>query len=219
MDTATLGGLLGYVFASATTVILILIANYVLSSIGYMRITARREIKNGWIVWIPVARNWTFGAVADSYDETKGIRRRFRVFLVVFSAIEMAILIAVGSYIGMLLPYIIKYGLDLFTYDIGNAALLIPVGFAVLGLAIAHAIYKTCYVVSLYKTFESTDANKSLIFAILSAIFPFVSGLLVFLSREKGYDASELIEFEETTYEEESETEEFNNVEEFTFEN
>ncbi|MBR5247178.1 MAG: hypothetical protein IKV25_07405 [Clostridia bacterium] len=216
IDMATLGGLLGYVFASATTVVLILIANYVLSSIGYMRIANRRGMNNAWLVWIPVARNWTFGAVADNYDETKGIKRRFRVFLVVFSVIQTAILIAVSSYISMLMPYIIKYGLDLFTYDIANLALLIPVGFALLGVLIANAIYKTCYIVSLYKTFESTDAEKSLIFAILSAVFPFASGLLVFLSREKGYDYNDLIEEEET---EEAPVQEENTVEEINFDN
>ncbi len=218
MDTAALGGLLGYVFASATTVLLILITNYILSSIGYMRITTRRQIKNGWLAWIPVARNWTIGAVADSYDETKGIKRRFRVFLVIFAVIQMAILIALGSYIGMLLPYIIKYGLDLFTYDLGNMALLIPVGFALVGLLIANSIYKACYIVSIYKTFESTDTEKSLVFTILSAVFPFASGLFIFLSREKGYDYFDLIEEEQDETPEVAE-EQINTIEEINFEN
>ena len=217
MDTAALSGLLGYVFASATTAILILITNYVLSSIGYMRITTRRQIKNGWLTWIPIVRAWTIGAVADSYDETKGIKRRLRVFLVIFAAIQTAILIAVGSYIGMLLPYIIKYGLDLFTYDMGNAVLLIPVAFALVGILIANAIYKACYIVSIYKTFESTDAEKSLVFTILSAVFPFASGLFIFLSREKGYDYLDLIEKEDAAPE--VIEEQINTIEEINFEN
>ncbi len=214
MDMAVLGEFLGVILASATTIILILITNYVLSSIGYMRIAARREIKNGWLAWVPVARNWTFGAVADNYDETNGIKRRFRVFLVVFAVIKTAILIAVGSYVSMLLPYIIKYGLDLFTYDIGNTMLLIPVGFAFLGYLIANAIYKTCYIVSYYKTLESTDTKNSLVFAIVSAVFPFVSGLFVLLSREKGYSYLDLLETEEETEEVEETT---NSVEEINF--
>lgn len=213
MDMAVLSEFLGVILASATAIALILITNYVLSSIGYMRIADRREIKNGWLVWIPVARNWTFGAVADNYDETKGIRRRFRVFLVVFDVIKLAILIAVGSYISMLLPYIIKYGLDLFIYDIGNTMLLIPIGFALLGYLLVNAMYRTCFIVSLYKTLESTDTKNSLVFAILSAVFPFISGLFVLLSREKGYSYLDLLETEEET-----ETEEITNtVEEINF--
>ena len=162
MDTNSLAGVLGVVSASATAIVLIAITNYVLASIGYMKIAKRREIKNAGLVWVPIARNWTIGAISDNYDEINGIKRRIKVFLVVFSVIKIAISIAAGSYIGMLMPYIIEYGLDLFTYDIGNTMLLIPVAFEVLGFAIACIIYKVCYVIALYKTFESTEIKKSL---------------------------------------------------------
>ncbi|MBO5332841.1 MAG: hypothetical protein J6B37_01865 [Clostridia bacterium] len=185
MDTNSLAGVLGVVSASATAIVLIAITNYVLASIGYMKIAKRREIKNAGLVWVPIARNWTIGAISDNYDEINGIKRRIKVFLVVFSVIKIAISIAAGSYIGMLMPYIIEYGLDLFTYDIGNTMLLIPVAFEVLGFAIACIIYKVCYVIALYKTFESTEIKKSLIFTILSTVLPFASGLFIFLSREK----------------------------------
>ena len=184
MDTNSLMGLFGVLSASATAIILLAITNYVLASIGYMKIAQRRGIKNAGLVWVPIARNWTIGAIADNYDEMKGIKRRTKVFLVVFAAVKIAISIAAGSYIGMLMPYIIEYGLDLFTYDIGNTMLLIPIAFELVGFAIACVIYKTCYIVSLYKTFESTDTKKSLVFTIVSTVVPFASGLLVFLSRE-----------------------------------
>lgn len=185
MDTNSLAGVLGVVSALATAIVLIAITNYVLASIGYMTIAKRREIKNAGLVWVPIARNWTIGAISDNYDEINGIKRRIKVFLVVFSVIKIAISIAAGSYIGMLMPYIIEYGLDLFTYDIGNTMLLIPVAFEVLGFAIACIIYKVCYVIALYKTFESAEIKKSLIFTILSTVLPFASGLFIFLSREK----------------------------------
>ncbi len=216
MDTAALGTLLGFVCAGATAVILIILANYVMSSIGYMRLAERRNIKNGWLIWLPIARNWAMGAVADSYDETKGIKRRFRIFLVVFSAVKLAVTIAIGSYVGMLAPYIIKYGLDLFIYAPENYALLVPFIFAIPGIAIACVIYKVCYLISLYKTFESTDTQKSLVYTILSGVFPFVSGLLVLLSRENGYDYNDLVE-EEKVEETPVEEEPVNTVEEINF--
>ena len=49
-------------------------------------------------------------------------------------------------------------------------------------------------------------------FAILSAVFPFVSGLFVLLSREKGYSYLDLSETEEET-----ETEEITNTDEEIF--
>ncbi len=219
LDTSNLGGLLGVASAAVTTIVLLLGADYIMSSIGYMRIAARREIKNGWLIWIPIARNWTIGTVAEKYDETRGIKRNFKVFLVLFSIIKIAILIAVGSYISMLLPYFLEYGLDLFTYDLGNLALLVPVVFALLGILIAHAIYRTCYIVSLYKVFESTDAKNSLVFAIISSVIPFAAGLLILLSREKGYSAEDMIE-EGNTEEAIEETEPyFNSIEEIKFDN
>ena len=213
LDTSNLGGLLGIASAAITTIVLILGADYIMSSIGYMKIASRREIKNGWLIWIPIARNWTIGAVAEKYDETRGIKRNFKIFLVIFSLIRLAILIAVGSYISMLLPYFIEYGLDLFTYDLGNLALLVPVGFALVGILITSAIYKTCYTVSLYKAFESTDTKNSLVYAIISSAIPFAAGLLILLSREKGYSAEDT---KEVTEEAEPH---FNSIEEINFDN
>ena len=210
MDTVALGNLLGVVCAAATAVILILLANYVMSSIGYMRIAERRNIKNGWLIWIPIVRNWTMGAVADSYDETKGFKRKTRVLLVLFSVIKLAVAIAIGSYVSMLLPYIIQYGLDLFIYAPENYALLIPFIFAIPGIAIACVIYKVCYLISLYKTFESTDAQKALVYTILSGVFPFASGLIILLSKENGYSYQDLIEDEEVE-------EKINTIEEINF--
>ncbi len=196
MDTNSLAGLLGIVSASATAILLLAITNYVLASIGYMKIAQRRGIKNAGLVWVPIARNWTIGAISDNYDEKSDIKRRIKVFLVIFAVIKIALSIAAGSYIGMLMPYIIKYGMDLFTYDIGNTLLLIPVALEVLGFALASVVYKTCYIVALYKTFESTETKKSLVFTIVSALVPFASGLLIFLSREKD-SLTEVVESED----------------------
>ena len=215
MDTATLGSLLGVVSAAATTIILILLANYVMSSIGYMRLAERRNVKNGWLIWIPIVRNWTVGAVADSYDETKGIKRKTRVLLPLFSAIKLAITIAIGSYVGMLAPYFIEYGLELFIYAPENFALLVPFIFAIPGILIACVIYKVCYLVSLYKTFESTDEQKGLVYTIISGVFPFASGLIILLSREKGYSYQDLVKVEEI--EEAPAEEEFTSLEDFKF--
>lgn len=216
LDTSTLGGLLGVVSAAATTIVLLLCADYVMSGIGYMRIAARRDIKNAWLIWIPVARNWTIGTVAEKYDETRGIKRNFKIFLVIFSLIRIAILVAVGSYISMLAPYFIKYGIELFTYDLGNLALLVPVGVALVGILIASVIYKAFYTVSLYKTFESTDTKNSLVYAIISSVIPFAAGLFVLLSREKGYSAEDLVE-EKVTEEAEEKEQYFNSIEEISF--
>ncbi len=215
MDTATLGSLLGVVSAAATTVVLIVLANYVMSSIGYMRLAERRNIKNSWLIWVPIIRNWTMGAVADSYDETKGIKRKTRILLPVFSVIKLAVTIAIGSYVGMLAPYFIKYGLDLFIYAPENFTLLVPFIFAIPGIITACVIYKVCYLISLYKTFESTDEQKGLVYTIISGVFPFASGLIILLSREKGYSYQDLVKEEEN--EEIPVEEELTSIEEFKF--
>lgn len=174
--------------ASAMAVFLISLANYVLSGIAYTRLALRRQFTGGWLAWIPVAKAWAVGAAADHYDERNSIKRKFRIITLIFSVINIALVIAMASYIYMFLPAIEKYGLDVFFYDIGNMRALLPFAAEAIGLLISISIYKCCMVVSEYKYFESTVPEKALLYAIISTAFPFVKGLLLFLVRDKGYD-------------------------------
>lgn len=180
--------LLGLASAFGVVVLLAVIADYVLSSIGFSRIALRRNISNNWLAWIPVVRYWTIGAIADSYDERKEIKRRLRFFLVVLEAAKFAILIPVLIYSLQLLPYFLEYGLDLFTYDLNNILLLVPIVGASFGFVIINTIMKVCYTIAIYKFFESTVPKNALVFTIIGTIIPLLNGVFVFVSRNKGYD-------------------------------
>lgn len=180
--------LLGLASASGVVALLVIIADYVLSSIGFSRIALRRNISNNWLAWIPVARYWIIGAIADSYDERKEIKRRLRVFLVVLEAAKFAIITPVLIYSLQLLPYFLEYGLDLFTYDLNNILLLVPIVGASFGIVIINAIMTICYTIAIYKVFESTVPKTALIFTIIGALIPLLNGVFVFIVRNKGYD-------------------------------
>ncbi len=180
--------LLGLASASGVIVLLAVIADYVLSSMGYSKIALRRNISNNWLAWIPVVRYWTIGAIADSYDERKEIKRRLRFFLVALQAAKFAIVIPVLVYSLQLLPYFMEYGIDLFTYDLNNILLLVPIVGALIGFVIINAIMTVCYTIAVYKIFESTVPKNALIFTIIGAIIPLLNGVFVFISRNKGYD-------------------------------
>ena len=198
LNTATI---LGLVSATATAIVIILVADYVLSSIGYSKLALRRNISAGWLIWIPVIRYWTIGAVADDYDSQNGIKRRFRFFLLAFQFIELAIVIPVAIYSLQLLPFYLEYGVELFTHDIQNFILLVPIIGGIVGLAFASALFKVCYTVAVYKVFESTEPRKALVFSLVGAMIPLLGSVFVFISRNKGYDYL-------TAYQEESEPEE-----------
>lgn len=201
MDTSTLSSLLGVISASATTVLLVVIADYVLSSLGYSKLALRRNVSSNWLAWIPVARYWLIGTLADHYDDRNGIKRRFRFFLLIPQLIKTAILIPVIVYALQLAPYFIEYGFELFTYSIQNILLLVPFVFAALGYAIVQVIFKICYTVAIYKVFESTVPERALVYSVIGAIIPVTNSAFVFVSRDSGYDYF-------TDAEEEEETEE-----------
>ena len=59
------------------------IASYVMTSLSVYTIAKRREINNPWLAWIPVANYWIVGSIADDYDEKNGIKRKWRLHLLI----------------------------------------------------------------------------------------------------------------------------------------
>ena len=52
--------------------VLFWLASYILRSAALYEIATRRNIKCPWLAWIPLAYNWTLGAVADLQDAKEG---------------------------------------------------------------------------------------------------------------------------------------------------
>ena len=56
------------IFIGTFTISLLLgLALYLLESIGVYKMAKSAEIKNPWLSFVPVGRNWVFGTLAEKY--------------------------------------------------------------------------------------------------------------------------------------------------------
>ena len=173
--------------------LLIALAQYIMQSIAITHIGRRRGIKQPWLIWIPIARNWAIGALADDHDARNGLTRRFRVLLLVF------VLVFYGAYIilyGSLFAYIPT--LETMNYEspeivstvIGlfvgmYAGLLIIV---MLSLAVTALNY-----VCLYKIYESLSPRRCVLHFILGLLIPLYMPISLLCLKNSGYPYPEVV--------------------------
>ena len=63
---------------------------YLLEAIGVYKMAKSAEIKNPWLSFVPVGRNWVFGTLAEKYKKKNGVKSaRFGIILTVLSVIEL----------------------------------------------------------------------------------------------------------------------------------
>ena len=157
------------------------IANYVLSSIGLYRIAKRRCIANPFLAWIPVANVWIMGEIAQEYDNRNGIKRNWKIAMIVpyllemlsaivltVLAVVMAILVKMVTASAILAPIIVFYIVYLVT---------------IMSALVFAAVNYICN----FKIFESTVPEKALKYLILSITIPLASGICLYKCRNSGY--------------------------------
>jgi len=154
------------------------IASYIISSLAYYRIASRRGISGAWLAWIPVAKVWTQGKIAQEYDSRLiGIRRKWNVYLLVLNLVVYAS--AIIMYVSMIGIAISK---AITAYSNGEGgyvmadgevlSLILPMYGFIFVIAFLGVALNTCNYISLYKVFESTVPEKSLKYMILSLMVP-----------------------------------------------
>ncbi len=168
---------------------IIALVSYILNSIALSRLASRRSIKRPWLAWIPVGTDWIIGSLADEYDERNGIKRKWRVVLVV-----LLILVGLG-----LVAYYIGYFYLLFTtltkMNSGfsaNAMKNLVVGacicyIALMIMVMVAAALNAVRTVCIYKIFESTVPKRSVLYLLLYMIVPLAGPICLMLCKEKGY--------------------------------
>ena len=170
------------VFIAVYLLILALVAvNYVFASIGLYKIAKRRALSHPFLAWIPIANLWIMGGIAQEYDERNGIKRNWKLALllpmvislvamgVFFAfAVIMAILVTMVTAELLIVPFIVFY----IIYFV---------------LLISFMVYSVIYYISFFKLFESIVPHKALKYMILSFIVPLGHGICLYRARNEGY--------------------------------
>ncbi len=173
------------------------IASYVLGSLGYFTIAKRRGVKNPWLAWIPLGRDWIVGCLSDQYQYVaKGKLTGRRKVLLGVGLASVALAVVFAIVYAVTLMGMVGILTDPRTYHMSEEEVLSTIfaggTLGILGsLAIAavacilSVVDMIFYYISLYDVFRSCDPDKAVLFLVLSIILSWLSPFLVFALRKK----------------------------------
>ena len=167
----------------------LMIAAYVLRSIGLYAIAKRRGISNPWLAWIPVAWVWTLGSISDQFRYvTKAQVKNKRTTLLVMNLIQTVASTAMMVVIGIAFAELVNMGIIGFEEEelMTEAMILIFkfMGMALVlgGIALATAII---HYIAMYDLYLSVNPANAVVFLILSIFISITEPFFLFFNRNK----------------------------------
>lgn len=160
------------------------IADYVLKALALQSLAKRRNISKPWLAWIPIASVWTLGSIADEYDSKNGIKRKWRLTLIIPILIILAAAIVFVS-----ITTILSITTNLTDYY-PETAIFIFIYISYLVILSAAMVYMACYTICLYKLYESTVPEKSVKYLLFTLLIPLGGAVCLMKSKDKGYPQS-----------------------------
>ena len=166
------------------------IAIYLLESISVYKMAKSAEIKNPWLVFIPVANDWVFGTLAEKYKKKNGTKSaRFGIILPVLEGIVFIESIALTIFTVISVKEITGYALDAVNTSAEMAPeqfmSLIPViilYFALMAVAIAYVVV---FFIALWRVYSSFDKSNATLYIVLSVIFTISVPIILFIIRNR----------------------------------
>lgn len=188
-------GAIGILIAVLVLYLIILgfvLADYIMTSLSLQKIAKLRRIPNGWLAWIPFGCDWIIGSIVDYHDAQKGIRRKWRVALLVLDLIFwigyifvfVALFVSIFS-LGMQMS---NLNMDLLPDEALIGAILgaiVPSYVALVAVISIGVAWTFCRYICLYKVFEETRPQKALKYILISLLVPM--GLPICLTCAKNY--------------------------------
>lgn len=166
-----------------------MLLRYILEGISLSKLAKRRGFEAPWLAWVPMARLWLLGAVADQYCHVvKGKDRNRRITTLVLKI--------VGQYLGLMA--IFSFLAACFVNDINmmlemesEGALLLTFLFlflslvALAGRGIAGIGYHIWEYIPISALYASSKPKSARLYLVLSIIFPFLLPFFIFSCRKK----------------------------------
>lgn len=123
-------------------ILLASIGLYIMQSIAVMKMAKKRNIKNGWLAWIPVASDYMFGKVSEPTGKGKKTGITLLVLNIVMSVVTVIFAIIMVAFI-MVMEFSANSSMEFF----GTAEVSFLIAFllglvVVLGVSIAYMVVK-----------------------------------------------------------------------------
>ena len=166
------------------------LVNYIIRSLSLFTIAKRRGIPNYGLAWVPVAYLWTLGSIADQYDGSRGLKRKWRHVLLWLNLSGIIVYLAV--YITMIATMFSTYmhfsRVGRPALDMLNPAVLaafIIMGIALVCYCLLVAACGTCQTICTFKLYESARPTKAVLLLLLSLLVPFAAPFCLLACRNK----------------------------------
>jgi len=166
-------------------------ASYILTSLSLYTIGSRRLIKNSWLSWLPIGKEYILGKIAEEYDAKNGINRKWGKIMLTLSLIGNLGLVA--FFVVYIIFVIMVIGID--TAGLGMEAFMLSTGIgAILVFLIVYIAALICLTalqfltyICYFKLFESTVTEKAVKYLLISLLVPFGMPICLYRAKDKGY--------------------------------
>ena len=167
----------------------LMIAAYVLRSIGLYAIAKRRGISNPWLAWIPVAWVWILGSISDQFRYvTKAQVKNKRTTLLVMKLIQTVASTAMMVVLSLAFVELVNMGIiganeeEMMTEAMIMLFKFMGMALVLGGIALATAII---HYIAMYDLYLSVNPANAVLFLILSIFIGITEPFFIFFNRNK----------------------------------
>lgn len=148
---------------------LILLTFYIFSSIGIYTLAKRRGYYRPWLAWIPFARDYLLGGIADNIQFRKGKNSYLRQILLGLSIFYTLAYIAYAIQALQMIPEMLLAIFQGQNPTYGNSTMMMMgIGMFMNLLSLGYTVVNY---LALYRVFQEYAGKNALLFLILSILF------------------------------------------------
>lgn len=158
---------------------------YILESWAVHKLARDRQIRHGWLAWLPVGFEWVLGSIADQYHYVaKGrVHGRRKVLLGLAVAILAVFLVQIGCYACYFAWLYDLVALEYsFVLQLYSVAQVLQLAIAVLVLILTIHRY-----IALHDLYASCEPDGATAYLVISILLPVTEPFFVFSCRKKEY--------------------------------
>ena len=196
-------GILGIIVIVYLGLLLFLLINYILVSLGVYKIAKNHNVTNPGLAWIPIGREYVKGAIVDYHSKKKrNFDSKWRVKYPIFTALPMVLvwLMYVVIIIMMITLGTSMPDLELATEMTPDELTMIPMMIVILMFyvvaIISAVVTRICAYICDYKIYEEIVPKRAFIYTILSYLVPFAQGICLLSCNKYGtgesFDANDM---------------------------
>lgn len=169
--------------------LIFLILTYVLSSISLFKVGKRRGVRLYGLAWVPVAKKWVLGELADAHDGRSGMDHKWRHVLLWQAVIVFVCCAVCTAFYGWIISEILSnpvMDLDDLAYvildGIGSWSFVIRPAFILFSLL--STAFTVCNYICVYKFYESCRPRSTVLFLLIGLIFSVTFPFFMFACRD-----------------------------------